>query len=341
MPFYGILLCIKWLDIFWCRCFRNVTYNSLTYFFQICFVTFSLMSLLQSFFLVKLFVVINLEKDSLENFVDMMFFIMMLVTKLYYVYVFSHHQKKFRRMMVSRWKLQEFRKPNQQKNNGHYSTMTYVIILGSTSTLVSACISIWTVGITNWTPEQALLHHSDSFATGLFIWTQEQWNDTNIKAITEQYGTDLTSTNLLLGLVGLIMHFCGGVHMDALANLMLTSSKTLKLEMGEINMKISNPKNDTQNITLSEFLKEDGNWTLLQMVKRAVNNDNDAFNSLMKFEHAYNLMHFVFFALNLFDSDFGWIYIGSLLYRIIKASYTYRLAANAAKLVRISVLLNR
>lgn len=297
------------------------------------------MSLLQSFFLVKFIVLYNLEYGGLENFVDMMFFITMLVTKLYYVYVFLRGQKKFRRMLVSRFKLRTFVKQKEQINNAHCSTMTYAMILGLTSILVSVSITIWTVGVTNWTPQQTLLYHSDSFATGLFLWTQEQMNDTCLDAYEEQYGKYLTTTNFLFGLIGLIIHFCGGIHMDSVANLLLTNSKTLTLEMGEINLKISNPNNDVQNITLSEFLAEDGDWSHFQMIKRAVNNDNDAFDSLMKFEHIYNLMLFVFFALNLFDGDYGWVYIGNLLFKIVKASYTYRLAANAAKLVCTCILL--
>ncbi len=291
------------------------------------------MSLLHSFFLVKYYVLFNLVNGGLENFVDMMFFIMMLVTKLYYFYVLLRRQKKFRRMLASRNMLRAFRKSNPQTNNDNCSAMTYAIVLGITSILVSASITIWSAGVTDWTPQETFLYHSDMFTTGLFVWTQEQMNDTCLDALEEQYSTDLTTTNLLFGLIGLVVFFCSCIHMDTLANLMLTNSKTLKLELGEIKMKISNSKNDIQNISLSEFLTENGDWDHFQMIKRAVNNDNEAFDSLMKFEHVYNMMLFVFFALNLFDGDFGWVYIGYLLYRILKASYAYRLAANAASLV--------
>ncbi len=290
------------------------------------------MSLLQSFFLVKLFVLINLEYDGLENFVDMMFFIMMFVTKLYYVYILLRRQSKFQRMLVSQNKLRAFQKQNHTIN-GRYSTMTYAVILGLVSILASSSNTIWSVGVTSWTPQKTILYHSSSFTRGLFIWTQEQLNDTYLEAHEEQYRTELTATNLVFGLIGLIINFCSSFHMDTVANLMLTNSKTLQLEMGDINMKICNPKNDTHNITLNEFLADDGEWAYFQIVKRAVYDDNGAFDSLMKFEHVYNLMLFVFFALNVFDGNFGLVYLAHLLYRIIKASYTYRLAANAAKLV--------
>lgn len=291
------------------------------------------MSLLQSFFQVKYFVLFNLEYGGLENFVDMMFFIMMLVTKLYYVYVFVQQQSKFNRMLLSRYKLKAFKNQNRAASKEYFTSMKYAVILGLTSIFASASMSIWIVGITTWTPQRTVLHHSNAFTRGLFLWTQEQLNETCLIAHKQFYGKDLTTANFLFGLIGLIIHFCSSIQMDTVANLMLTNSKTLTVEMGDIKMKISNPKNDIQDITLSEFLTEDGNWAHFQMVKRAVNDDNDAFDSLMKFEHVYNLMLFVFFALNLFDGDFGLVYLAHLLYRIIKASYTYRLAANAASLV--------
>lgn len=212
--------------------------------------------------------------------------------------------------------------------------MRYAIIIGSVSLVVSLANTIWGVGITGWTPEKTILHHSRKLMRGIFIWTREDLDNEALEiSIDNEFGKDLTTTNFLLGCFRLVMFLCSNIHMDAVTNLMLANAETLKYEMACLERKIKNVKHDVDNITLADFLADDGVWAHFQLIKPAVNDNNDAMDALMKYKHVTNLMLFVYLAMNAFDGDFALTYLIYLAYNVLEVSYTYRIASQASTLV--------
>lgn len=171
------------------------------------------------------------------------------------------------------------------------------------------------------------------------MWTTDNVKDKNWRlALDNEYGKHLTSTNFLLGALRMIMFFCSNMHMDAVTNLMLTNAETLKQEMRVLEEKINNLDNDIENISLVEFLDEDGHWAHFKLIRPLIKDNNAAMDALMKYKHVNNLMLFVFFVMNVFDGNFPLAYVMRLLYNIAETSYTYRVATQASSLVSGSSL---
>lgn len=118
------------------------------------------MSLAQSFFEMKFNLLYNLAFASLENFTDMCFYIMNGATKVYYVYLFLLQQKRFWRMFSSLAKLRTSRMRSQLANKTELAPMIYAILIGISSLVVSLVHTIWACGLSGWTPEKTILHHS-------------------------------------------------------------------------------------------------------------------------------------------------------------------------------------
>ncbi len=212
--------------------------------------------------------------------------------------------------------------------------MKYAITIGLASLSVSLANTIWGVGITGWIPKKTLLHHSKKLGRDILIWTKHDLENKALKlSIDNQYGKELTVTNMLFGSFRMIMFFCSKIQMDAVTNLMLANAETIKQEMTCLEKKINNKEYDIDNITLTDFLAGNGAWAHFQLIKLAVNDNNDAMDALMKYKHINNLMLFVYMAMNAFDGDFPLTYIIHLAYNILEVSYTYRIASQASSLV--------
>lgn len=272
----------------------------------------------------------------------MSYFVLNVATKVYFVYLLIYQQRKFAKMFKSMSKLHEFKVQITTTNNHFESSMLYGIILGTGSIVVCVMHIIWTVGFIEWTPQKTLQYHFRVMTGDILVWNLNEYeNGTIVEEFLNQNGNGVTKTKVFLGSLRMLMIFCSGLLIDALTNMMLTNAQTIDQEMSELEVKISNPDNDIANITLSEFLAKDGNWAHFKMLKQALNDDNDALDSLLKYKHANNLMLFVYFALNVCDGEFSVMYVVRLLYNIIRASYTYRIATQASSLVKIDFIIVR
>ncbi len=304
---------------------------------QIFFVVTTIFSLLQAFFWVKYFVLLNFADGNLENFITMTFYIMSACTQLYYVYLFVILQSKLRKMVDTLCELRNFRIENSTDSKSYWlSCLAYAIILGSSSLVVSLIESIWLVGTKEWTLEKTLLYHSMETAEGLLLWSSDNLNSNSTTWADNMYyefQQDLSARNLILGIFGIIIYFCTSVQMEAVDNVMLMNAQTLREEIKLMENKIKRDKMDEINITLAGFLRENGEWAHIKMILNAVNSNNDAFDPLMKYKHVDNLTLFVFFVLNAFDGRFALVYTTCLLYSIVKTSCMYRIATETSTLV--------
>ncbi len=289
-------------------------------------------SFIKSFFQVKFFVLVYMEFSDLESFIDMMLYIMNAGTKLYYVYLFVRIQKRFSLMLFKINTLRAFRKSNSSKS---HSPMKYAVILGISSILMSIIQNIWLVGVGQWTPKKGILYHSYATAIGLSAWSKENMgNGTWFHAIKEDYSCKANTTNMFLGVFGLIINLCSSLHNEATGDLMQMLAETVREEMQCLQNKINKTESDEQNITLAGFFRKNGEWKHSHLLTQAIDGCNDTLDPLMKFKHVNNLMLYVFFVLNFFDGDHSMAYLVYLLYDICKSSYTYRIAVEASALVR-------
>lgn len=305
-----------------------------TLFLQIFFVVTTSLSLLQAFFWVKYFVFVNFADGGLENFITMAFYIMSACTQFYYVYLFVILQSKLRKMITSLRDLCKFRNQNSTYGKPNFSSFTYATILGSSSLFLSLIEPIWLIGTKEWTLEKTLLYHSSETAQGIFLWSSDEVNNnTWNKTMYEKFEKDLSTTNYILGICGIIIYFCTSAQMEAIDNLMLMNAQTLKDEIQILERKFKNEVDDGINVTLAGFLRENGEWAHMQMILKAASSNNDALDPLMRYKHVDNLTLFVFFLMNAFDGRFALFYTACLVYSIVKTSCMYRIATEASSLV--------
>lgn len=298
------------------------------------FAIISSLAIIQAILDVKYFFIYNLAYSSLDDFVDLAFFIISACTKMYYVYLFVQKQNKIKEMQKSFHKLRAFVGEDNVSKRNHLTTLTYSLTLGICSILVSLIQTIWSAGITDWTPKTTILFHSYQMATDVYLWKPDNVkNSTWIDELKDEYGTDLTTKTALFGTIRMAYYFCGSIQMDATANLMISYAETIKHSMRNLETKISDPNNDITNISLAEFLKENGDWAHSQLLNEALKEGNDTLDPLLKYKHINNLTLFVFFIMNIFEGNFGIVYMGYWLYNIVKSSYMYRIATDAAGLV--------
>lgn len=295
------------------------------------------LSIIQSFLEAKFTLLFNFSEGNLETFINMSYFIMLVASKIYYVYLLLRQQWKFVRMFKSLRKLDEFKMRNLAENKTPNTSMKYTIVLGTVSIVVCLMHIIWSVGLRDWTPEKTLDRHFQQMAEHMFVWTLNEFeNGTVAETFVKENGQGLTGTKAFLGGLRMIMIFCSYLHNDALTNMMLTNAETIRKETRILEEKISNTETKIENVTLAEFLTENGNWAYYKLLKLAINDNNDAFDSLLKYKHASNLMLFVYFVLNVFDEEFSLTYIIRLMYNITRTSYTYRIATQASSLVKFA-----
>lgn len=271
---------------------------------------------------------------TVENFIDMIFYIMNAGTKVYYVYLFVLLEKNLVQMLTSLTTLRKFRSKISTANKLEISSIKYAIKLGLSSIVMSVISTIWYYGVAEWTPKTAILDNSYSTGVGLFVWTKQNMeNGTYLSSIDVEYGTEFNTNTLILGSFGMILTFCSNVHNQVTGDLMQTNAETLKMEMKSLQVKIKNTENDEKNGRLDGFFREDGEWMHSRLLNHAVHHSNNALDILMKCKHVNNLMLFVFFVLNVFDGQLSLAFLAYLVYNVCKSSYTYRIAAKASSLV--------
>lgn len=272
---------------------------------------------------------------DMENFIDMMVYIMNAGTKLYYVYLFVMLQRLLLKMLTSLDKLRAFRESTSYSgNHKNFATTKYAVRLGMSSIIMSLIDTILSSGVIQWNPQKEIVNHSFQTAGGLLVWTKQNLqNNSWTDAIYEEYGSETNSTTIVLGTIGIILHFCSCLHNEASGDLMQTQAETVREEMQILQNQINMTKNDEENATLLGFFREDGEWAHSRHLTHAISSCNDALDPIMKYKHVNNLMLYVFLVLNCFDGDFSIALLAHLLYDICKSSYTYRIAAEASTLV--------
>ncbi len=168
---------------------------------------------MKSIFLVKLFLFWYMTNATVENFIDMSFYMMDAGTKVYYVYLFVLLQNELGLMLTSLTTLRAFRSRMTTTNKFEYSSMKYAVKLGLSSLFMSGISTIWHYGVDEWTPKTTILNFSYSTGVGIFVWTKENIdNGTYMESIDEKYGTEFNTTNILLGSFGILVNFCSCVH---------------------------------------------------------------------------------------------------------------------------------
>lgn len=273
---------------------------------------------------------------DLEKFVDMMFYVMNAGTKVYYVYLFVLQHKKFSQIFTSLGKLRAFRLVNCHFDSSSkiYSARSYAIRLGISSIVMSLVQTTLSCGVNEWTPQKGIQYNSYTTALALSVWSKDTMaNDTLWDAIEDNYGSQLNTTNILLGAFGFLINFCSCLHNEATGDLMQMQAETVREEMQCLEKKINMTGNDEHNITMSGFFRDNGEWAHSRLLAQAINDCNDTLDRIMKYKHVNNLMVHVFFVLNFFDGEYSLAFLAYLLYDICKSSYTYRIAAEASTLV--------
>lgn len=281
-----------------------------------------------------MYIIVNLDGGGLENFTNLAFFIMNACTKIYYVYLFVQQHTKIARMNDSFRKLRRF---NRKKSKGYRKSNESWHKFATRLGIITVIVSLIQTLFAKWAPKSAILHYSFRMSMHMYIWKTEAFDGKTITSIFEQYGEDLTTTNIVLGICGAMMNYCSNTHLDFAGDLMLVTAETLKEEIGLLETMIKDPDNSIVPVTLEEFLSENGLWGHYRVLKEAVHDTNDAFDSLLKYMHVDNLMRCVYFVMNVFDGEFGLFYSARLVYTILKTSYTYRSAADASSFVSVHV----
>lgn len=300
-----------------------------------CFAIFTTLSVLQALLSVKYFTLINLAEGGIENFITMAFFIMNACTKVYYIYLHVRREKNVTRMLVSTRKLRDFSKRHSTARNEWQSSssVTFATALGITSIMVPLIQAIFS----DWTLKGTILLFSKVMRIHMYAWKPEVFDDDSddgiLRTIVERFQNDLTTPNILVGVFGIMLNISSAAQINVAGDLMLVTARTIKEEMTVFVERIYSQNNNYDNITLTEFLSEDGPWVHFQLLKRGVNDSNDAFDSLLKYMHINNMMRFVYFVMNAFDGEFSLFQFISLVYNIVKTSCTYRSATKAANLV--------
>lgn len=102
-----------------------------------------------------------------------------------------------------------------------------------------------TLTLEEWTPRRAILQRSYEMAYNIFLWQNKTFsNETVLHSIDEQFGTELSFTNFVLGCSGMFLDLCGLLQFYASSCLMLAISVSMCSMIQDFNRKLNSQSPD-------------------------------------------------------------------------------------------------
>ncbi len=286
------------------------------------------MATFTSFNLIKYFVLIFLEKRTLNGFIDIGYFVTAGVFQLYVTYFLATRQDKISRTLTY-WSEYDS-KTSCDNTNEFNNKLKWIQLANGFATIVMSALK---PVLLNDSFEELILEKSEETAEGLFLWTPEQKSNNTL--IQAQYGTNINGTTYTLGIFGILSMFCWNLQVDCFKDFVIWIALVNKSHVLTFGNKIKD--NLSVKLKRGENSKEidDQCWATYRDVKEVISHTNSTYNMMLIISHVYSFLTFSYFLTFVLNEHASVIVVTIVGYNAVKGIVPYLFARTASQEVGI------
>lgn len=270
------------------------------------------MSTFSSFSLIKYSLLIFLTERTMNNFIEVGYFI---ISGVFQVYLTYFMVKRSKEMIQAMQKREEFGRRFPQGLTDRFKNTEFWLTLASIT--LSVLMSAVKQFLWNDSLEDILLDNSREAAEGLMIWTTYQIKNTT--AISSEYGTDLNYTTGILALFGIISNFCWNLQMDCFKDIIFWVAKINEYHILAFGRRIKTSTSQRMITGNRNSLREDDQcWQMYREVMELHASVNKPFYIVLAIALMYSFLTLSYFLTYLLSDQISTVVILIVGYNSLK-----------------------
>lgn len=267
---------------------------------------------------------------TINQFIDVGYFLTGCLIHWYFIYFFLYRQESITKYLQTCKNYEEaYVSGNQAENKNQLEWQP--IVLGIGTVTLAILKSIMYTELNSWSLKGLILDHSYNVGDGFFFWKPDQLYDSSLK---DEYGTTFNWKTCMMGIFGLTTVICWNISVDLSKDLIIWVAFVNKNQMMAFGQKIMESLQQKKATKKNSEENDDKCWRMYRQVLESNSVTNSTYHNMFLVNHLHSFVMSSYWLTHLLNQKAKLRVVLFLGYNVAKGIFAFFPARKTAAEVR-------